>query len=108
LRNRSIRPTRPWDRIPVDERAEAVWQASRELYEVAEPGSNERRPDLASVGKGFKMGEPPRRIDILTQIEGVTFEQAWPGRREARFGDVDPGDRPRPCCTQSCATGTRW
>ncbi len=32
-----------WDRIPVDERAEAVWQVSRELYEVAQPGSNERR-----------------------------------------------------------------
>lgn len=32
-----------WDRIPVDERAEAVWQASQELYEVAQPGSNERR-----------------------------------------------------------------
>jgi hypothetical protein len=27
-----------WDRIPVDERAEAVWQASKELYEVAPEG----------------------------------------------------------------------
>jgi hypothetical protein len=32
-----------WDRIPVDQRAEVVWQVSRELYELAEPGSNERR-----------------------------------------------------------------
>ena len=30
-----------WDRIPVDERAEAVWQASQELYEIAQQGSNE-------------------------------------------------------------------
>ncbi len=44
--------------------------------------------DLASAGKGFKMGEPPRRIDILTQIDGVTFERAWPRRCEALFGNV--------------------
>ncbi len=32
------------------------------------------------------MGMPPRRIDILTQISGVRFEDAWPRRVEARFG----------------------
>jgi hypothetical protein len=32
-----------WDRIPVDERAEAVWQLSVELHELAEPGTHERR-----------------------------------------------------------------
>jgi len=60
----------------------------RALREFGAPLGGLSEADLASVGKGFKMGEPPRRIDILTQIEGVTFEQAWPGRREARFGDV--------------------
>jgi hypothetical protein len=44
--------------------------------------------DLATPGTGFKMGEPPARIDILTQIEGVRFEQAWPRRIEASFGPV--------------------
>jgi hypothetical protein len=32
-----------WDRIPVDERATAVWNVSRELFEIAEPGTDERR-----------------------------------------------------------------
>jgi hypothetical protein len=32
-----------WDRIPVDERAEAVWELSKELYELAEPETHERR-----------------------------------------------------------------
>jgi hypothetical protein len=32
-----------WDRIPLDERAVAVWQLSRELFEIAQPGTDERR-----------------------------------------------------------------
>ena len=44
--------------------------------------------DLATPGIGFKMGEPPSRIDILTQIEGVAFEEAWPRRIEASFGSA--------------------
>jgi hypothetical protein len=34
------------------------------------------------------MGESPARIDILTQIEGVRFEDAWPRRLETSFGSV--------------------
>jgi hypothetical protein len=32
-----------WDRIPVDERAEAVWELSKELDELADPETHERR-----------------------------------------------------------------
>jgi len=32
------------------------------------------------------MGIPPRRIDILTQISGVTFEEAWVNRFIAAVG----------------------
>jgi hypothetical protein len=39
--------------------------------------------DLEVPGTGFKMGIPPRRIDVLTQIEGLDFEQAWPNRLQA-------------------------
>ncbi|HEX8791759.1 MAG TPA: hypothetical protein VF765_12475, partial [Polyangiaceae bacterium] len=60
----------------------------RALREFGAPIGDLTEPDIASAGKGFKMGEPPRRIDILTQIEGVTFGQAWPGRLEAAFGDI--------------------
>ena len=28
----------------------------------------------------FQIGVSPRRIDILTTIEGVDFEEAWPER----------------------------
>jgi hypothetical protein len=43
--------------------------------------------DLDHVGTGFKMGLPPRRIDILTQIEGISFAEAWPNRIEGDFGE---------------------
>ena len=32
-----------WDRIPIDERAEAVWRLSVELHQIAHPGADERR-----------------------------------------------------------------
>ena len=39
--------------------------------------------DLSTPGIVFQMGLPPCRIDLLTGISGVTFDEAWPGRLEA-------------------------
>jgi hypothetical protein len=47
--------------------------------------------DFATPGTGFKMGIPPRRIDILTKISGVEFAAAWPRRVDAVFGTVECG-----------------
>ena len=33
-------------------------------------------------GTTFQIGQPPARIDILQQIDGVTFEEAWKNRIE--------------------------
>lgn len=46
--------------------------------------------DFSRAGTVYQMGLPPRRIDILTQISGVAFEEAWPGRAviELRGGAV--------------------
>jgi len=43
--------------------------------------------DLARPGTVFQMGVPPRRIDVLTSIDGVEFKEAWPNRLRARLGD---------------------
>jgi hypothetical protein len=43
------------------------------------------KADLASYGKIWMIGRKPWRIDILSQIDGVTFEQCWPKRVEAEF-----------------------
>jgi len=36
--------------------------------------------DLVQPGLVYQVGLPPRRIDILTSIDGVAFEPAWKGR----------------------------
>ncbi len=41
------------------------------------------RPDLVA-----QFGLPPFRIDILTGLSGLTFDEAWPNRIEADFDDV--------------------
>jgi hypothetical protein len=36
----------------------------------------------------FQIGLPPTRIDILTDIDGIDFETAWPNRIAAVLGGV--------------------
>ena len=44
------------------------------------------RDDLTKPGTVFQMGIPPLRIDLLTAIDGVNFDEAWPDRLHADFG----------------------
>jgi hypothetical protein len=39
-----------------------------------------READLAAPGLVYQVGLPPRRIDLLTSIDGVPFKAAWAGR----------------------------
>ncbi len=41
------------------------------------------RPDIVA-----QFGLPPYRIDILTGVSGLTFDEAWDGRIEEMFDDV--------------------
>ena len=41
------------------------------------------KPDLI-----YQLGVPPLRIDILTSISGVRFEDAWTRRKSANYGDL--------------------
>jgi hypothetical protein len=59
----------------------------RALRAFGAPLGDLTESDLEQLGTGFKMGIPPRRIDILTQIEGISFAEAWPNRIEAEFGN---------------------
>lgn len=46
------------------------------------------REDLATPGIVFQIGIVPRRIDILTSITGVAFDEAWAERVVTAYGDV--------------------
>jgi len=39
----------------------------------------------------FQIGLPPSRIDILTGISGVVFDEAWERRMEIAIGDLTVG-----------------
>lgn len=39
--------------------------------------------DFARPGRVVQLGYPPYRIDILTSIDGVEFDEAWPRRTTA-------------------------
>lgn len=65
-----------WVRATLDN-ATRVWTA---LTAFGAPLHDLTIEDLSLPGIVFQMGLPPYRIDILTEISGVTFEEAWPNR----------------------------
>ncbi len=44
--------------------------------------------DFTRPGWVYQMGLPPRRIDLLTSITGVSFDDAWRGRRTVEVGGL--------------------
>ena len=45
--------------------------------------------DFASPGIVYQIGVPPGRIDVLTALTGLRFEDAWPDRVRGSFGDIE-------------------
>jgi hypothetical protein len=43
--------------------------------------------DFSSPGLVFQIGVPPLRIDILTEVDGLSFEDAWKNRVPTHFGE---------------------
>ena len=52
------------------------------LRDFGAPLESFSEADFATKGTGFRMGSPPFRIELLTEISGVEFEAAWPRREE--------------------------
>jgi hypothetical protein len=44
--------------------------------------------DFEQAGVTYQIGVPPGRIDILTDLTGLRFADAWPERVSHSFGDV--------------------
>ena len=62
-----------------DDNAQRVWRA---LEKFKAPMARLSLVDLASPDVVFQVGVAPRRIDILTSIDGVDFDEAWASRKE--------------------------
>jgi hypothetical protein len=77
--------------IWIEASADNARRVMHALRDFGAPLGDLAEGDLETPGTGFKMGEPPARIDILTKIEGVRFEDAWPRRIETSFGSLTCG-----------------
>ena len=51
------------------------------------PGLADAVDEFSSEERMASLGNVPLRIDVMTSIDGVRFEEAWPGRLEASFGE---------------------
>jgi predicted nucleotidyltransferase len=71
-----VRPTR--------DNAERIVEALVQFGALlASAGINQE--DFARPGMVYQIGLPPRRIDLLTEISGVSFEEAWDSREAAEI-----------------------
>jgi hypothetical protein len=70
---------------PTDENANRVMRA---LSEFGFGKVGIEVTDLVSPGIVVQLGVKPNRIDLLTAISGVSFEEAWTARNEAELDGI--------------------
>ena len=70
---------------PETSNAERVLKA---LLDFGSPLRDLTADDLSRKETIFQIGVPPLRIDVITNIDGVEFMEAWPHRLETLFGGV--------------------
>jgi len=71
---------------PSPENAQRVLRALRTF---GAPLFDLQATDLLGSDTVFQIGLPPNRIDILTGITGVSFEDAWPSRVTSSIGGLE-------------------
>ena len=60
----------------------------RALAAFGAPADQVTAADFSRPGIVFQMGLPPVRIDVLTELSGLTFDEAWSTRTRASFGPI--------------------
>jgi hypothetical protein len=71
---------------PTPQNATRVYNA---LVEFGAPMLDVTEADFARDDIVYQIGVAPIRIDVLTSISGVSFDQAWPNRVAVRYGDTE-------------------
>jgi hypothetical protein len=73
---------------PDPENAQRVYRAL-ESFGAPLEAMDVQLEDLAKHGTVYQIGLPPRRIDLLTEIDGVDFDEAWQAKVLSRVSDLD-------------------
>ena len=71
---------------PTSENAIRAWRA---LMRFGAPLEGVAEDDFRTAGIILQIGVAPCRIDILTTIDGVTFDDAWPSRMVIEIEGID-------------------
>jgi hypothetical protein len=75
--------------IWIDATADNAARVMRALAAFGAPLTDVTADDFSQPGVTYQIGIAPGRIDILTELTGITFMEAWPSRMRRPFGDVD-------------------
>ena len=75
--------------IWVEATPENAARVMRALAAFGAPMRELSEEDFAGPGVTYQIGLPPGRIDILTELTGLTFAEAWPDRVSRGFGDLE-------------------
>ncbi len=70
----------------------SIDNAKKVLYAINEFGLsslNISLKDLTAKDRVIQMGVPPIRIDIMTSIEGIDFDEAYKNRKVSEYGDIE-------------------
>jgi hypothetical protein len=70
---------------PTKENAEKVWAA---LERFGAPRRRLSIEDLHTPGNVYQIGVAPNRIDILTSVDGVEFDEAWQNRNQTQINGI--------------------
>lgn len=70
----------------VDPTRENAARVIKALTDFGAPLAGVTEHDFSAPGIVLQLGLPPYRIDILTELSGLTFDEAWPTRLRAPFG----------------------
>ena len=73
----------------VEATPENAQRVLRALGEFGAPLADISDADFATPGVVYQIGVPPGRIDILTDLTGITFSDAWLDRVRRPFGEVE-------------------
>jgi hypothetical protein len=69
---------------PSSENAAKIMVALRSF---GAPTTQISEADFSKPGIVFQIGVAPVRIDLITKVSGLEFDDAWPHRVEARYAD---------------------
>jgi len=72
----------------VDATPENAPRIMRALRTFGAPMLDVTEADFATPAITYQIGVEPGRIDILTELTGTRFADAWPNRSRGPFGDI--------------------